>query len=169
MSLAFFNEDQFAALNADIIERKISENVNYVTPVGLGQLKAQVEAQSAAIKILKVDGDDQFNKAKIAELERDLLYYQHRLDSAILVEKPAHASIQTPEIVVFGTKITVEDESGQHHLFEIVGEDEADMKQNKVSYVSPIAKALIGQRAGETVIWARPAGNQTLEIIKITF
>ena len=169
MSLAFFNEDQFAALNADIIERKISEHINYVTPVGLSQLKAQVEAQSAAIKNLKADADDNFNKAKIAELERDLLYYQHRLDSTILVEKPANPSTDTPEIVVFGTKVTVEDESGQPHLFEIVGEDEADMKQNKVSYVSPIAKALIGQKAGETVTWARPAGNQTLEIINITF
>ncbi len=164
MSLAFFNEDQFAALNADVIERKLSEHVNYVTPVGLSQLKQLVETQTAALKHLKSQ-EDTFNKSKIAELERDCQYYQYRLDSAILVEKLEEA----PETVVFGTKVTVEDEGGQPHLFKIVGEDEADMKQNKVSYVSPIAKALIGQRVGETVTWSRPAGNQTLEIIKITF
>ena len=164
MSLAFFNEDQFAALNADVIERKLSEHVNYVTPLGLSQLKQLVEAQTAALKQLKSQ-EDTFNKSKIAELERDCQYYQYRLDSAILVEK----TDVPPETVVFGTKVTVEDESGQPHLFEIVGEDEADMKQSKVSYVSPIAKALIGQKVGETVTWSRPAGNQTLEIIKITF
>ena len=164
MSLAFFNEDQFAALNADVIERKLSEHVNYVTPLGLSQLKQLVEAQTAALKQLKSQ-EDTFNESKIAELERDCQYYQYRLDSAILVEK----TDVPPETVVFGTKVTVEDESGQPHLFEIVGEDEADMKQSKVSYVSPIAKALIGQKVGETVTWSRPAGNQTLEIIKITF
>lgn len=169
MSLAFFNEDQFSALNADIIERRISEHVNYVTPVGLRQLKSQVETQVVTLKSLKANADDDFNKAKITELERDLLYYQHRLDSAILVEKPTDNVTDSPTIAVFGTKVTVEDEDGQPHVFEIVGEDEADMKQNKVSYVSPIARALIGHKVGDNVEWLRPAGNQTLAITDITF
>ena len=168
MSLAFFNEDQFAALNADIIERKISTHINYVTPVGLEQLKAHLENQMNVLKQLRTNTDADFNKAKIAELERDVLYYQNRLVSAIVVEKSTE-NISSLDNVIFGTKVTVEDENGQPHLFEIVGEDEADMKQNKVSYVSPIAQALLGQKVGDSVEWLRPAGNQMLQITHITF
>ena len=50
-----------------------------------------------------------------------------------------------------------------------MGDDEADIKLNKVSWVSPIAKALIGQKVGDVVVWPRPVGNMSLEIIKITY
>jgi transcription elongation GreA/GreB family factor len=63
----------------------------------------------------------------------------------------------------------VEDDEGTQHTYEIVGEDEADIKANKVSWTSPLAKAIIGQKIGESVVWARPAGNTVLEIIKISY
>jgi transcription elongation GreA/GreB family factor len=53
--------------------------------------------------------------------------------------------------------------------FNIVGEDEADIARNKVSWGSPLAKALIGHKIGETVVWKRPAGNTELEITAIRY
>jgi transcription elongation GreA/GreB family factor len=73
------------------------------------------------------------------------------------------------ETILFGATATVEDETGESHVFMIVGDDEADIKLNKVSWGSPIAKALIRQKVGDTVVWSRPAGNITLEIIKISY
>ena len=63
----------------------------------------------------------------------------------------------------------MEDENGDAHTYQIVGEDEADIKLNKVSWTSPLAKALIGQKLGESVMWARPVGNMLVEIIDIQY
>jgi transcription elongation GreA/GreB family factor len=164
MSLAFLNEEQFAAMNADVIERKISPHLNYVTPQGFTQLKLQFSAQDTLLKALKASPEDAFNKTKIAELERDCRYFSARLESAIVL-----APALNTEAVAFGTTVEVQDEAGDTHHFTIVGEDEADMKHHKVSYVSPIAKALIGQKVGDSVVWQRPMGNQNLEIIQITY
>ncbi|HSF71251.1 MAG TPA: GreA/GreB family elongation factor, partial [Methylotenera sp.] len=65
--------------------------------------------------------------------------------------------------------VIVEDENGDIHTYQIVGEDEADIKINKVSWTSPLASALIGQKVGDSVVWARPAGNALLEIIDIKY
>jgi transcription elongation GreA/GreB family factor len=65
--------------------------------------------------------------------------------------------------------VAVEDEEGENRTFTIVGEDEADIAANKVSWVSPLARALIGHKVGDTVVWVRPAGNQMLEITAINY
>ena len=99
-------------------------------------------------------------------VDRDLRYVQARLEQAILVETPNN---ETPFSVVFGTKVTVEDDAGEQHHFKIVGEDEADIALNTVSFASPLAKALIGHKMGDSVRWKRPAGDLNLEIIHITY
>ena len=65
--------------------------------------------------------------------------------------------------------MTVEDEDGNSRTYRIVGEDEADPDQGKVSWVSPLAKALIDARAGDLVLWERPTGAVELEIISISY
>lgn len=70
---------------------------------------------------------------------------------------------------MFGAIVKVEDEAGELLEFHVVGEDEADIAQHKVSYVSPIAKALIGRKVGDSVRWKRPAGILELEIIEINY
>ena len=72
-------------------------------------------------------------------------------------------------MVVFGTTIMAEDEQGQVYNYQIVGEDEADIKANKISWVSPLAKALIGLKVHDSTAWMRPAGALTLNITKIYF
>jgi transcription elongation GreA/GreB family factor len=165
MSRGFVKEDDLELAGTDLPERPISEHPNYVTPTGLAQLEAQVEALSAKHSTLSPQKEDPIISQQLAVIERDLRYFEARLEQAILVE----AGQDDPASVVFGTSVMVEDEEGNQHTFQIVGEDEADVNANKVSYVSPLAKALIGHRAGETVKWMRPAGNVLLDIISITY
>ena len=166
MSRAFVNEERFEqAGGADLLERPISPHPNYVTPTGALELQTLEESLVAQIESLKNSADDTFGKDKIAEIERDLRYVRVRLDSAILVDPKT----QSHETVLFGATVEVEDGEGVRHAFHIVGEDEADANLNKVSWVSPLAKSLIGQKIGDTVTWLRPVGDITLEILDIHY
>lgn len=165
MSRGFVKEDDLEHAGTDLPERPISEHPNYVTPAGLQQLQAQesvLEKERLQLAPLK---DDPVAQQRLAMVERDLRYLQARLESALLVD-PAQ---QSGEQVLFGAKVTVEDENGDRHVFMIVGEDEADIAANKVSWVSPLAKSLLGHKIGDSVTWLRPAGNQTLEITEIDY
>lgn len=167
MSRAFVKENDLEHAGIDIPERPVSELANYVTPNGLRQLQKEadrLENERAALKNSSANQDPQVRQ-KVAVIDRDLRYIAARLGSAILVDNAGHST----EVILFGANVTVEDEDGTEHAFNIVGEDEADIANNKVSYVSPIAKALIGRKVGDTVEWRRPIGNTQLTILKIQF
>lgn len=166
MSRAFVNEERFEQANGkELIERTISEHPNYMTPNGLLDLQTREASLMAELTLVKATTENTFTKDKVAEIERDLRYVRARLDAAILVD----ASQQNHETVLFGATIEVEDDEGNQHKFHIVGEDEANASINKVSWVSPLAKSLLGQKIGDTVIWHRPAGNINLEILDIHY
>jgi transcription elongation factor GreB len=165
MSRGFVKEDDLEHAGTDLPERPLSEHPNYVTPLGLQQLQqqsAQLEQERQELAPLK---DDPIANQRLGTVERDLRYYQARLEQVILVD-PA---TQPGDTVLFGATVSVEDEDGEPHIFTIVGEDEADIAANKVSWVSPLARALIGHKVGESVTWLRPAGNQVLEITNIHY
>ena len=165
MSRAFVNEERFEQAGDDIVERPVSEYPNYVTPTGALELQTLEESLLAQLETLKNATDDTFGKEKIAEIERDLRYVRARLDSAILVDPKT----QSHETVLFGATIEVNDDEGTRHKFHIVGEDEADASINKVSWVSPLAKSLLGHKVGDTVTWQRPVGYISLEILDIHY
>lgn len=165
MSRAFVKENDLEHAGIDVPERPVSAHPNYVTPAGLQQLEMladNLEKERLVLKQLQLT--EPLTRQKIAVIDRDLRYIGARLANAILVVPQLPAN---DIAVVFGAKVTVEDEEGEHHTFTIVGEDEADMTANKVSYVSPIAKALIGRKVGDTVEWQRPMGNMQLTITAI--
>ena len=166
MSRGFVKEDDLELAGTDLPERPISELPNYVTPNGLAQLKEIENTLLDERELLAPKKEDPTAVQRLAMVDRDLRYVQARLEQAILVETPNN---QTPATVVFGTTVTVEDDEGEQHHFKIVGEDEADIALNTVSFASPLAKALIGQKVGDSVRWKRPAGDLNLEIITITY
>jgi len=145
-------------------ERPVSPHPNYVTPLGLAQLRDKYESLLARHAQLKAAGED-FDKPKLTEIERDLRYFSQRLDSAI----PVDVSSEPQDEVHFGATVKAETAEGDVHEFTIVGEDEADVAQGKVSWVSPLARALMGAKAGDVVTWKRPAGDVELEILKIGY
>lgn len=166
MSRAFVNEERIEqAGGEELVDRPISLHPNYVTPTGALELQTLESSLMEELDTLKANAEDTFAKDKVAEIERDLRYVRTRLDSAILVDPKA----QSHETVLFGATVEVEDAQGVRHAFHIVGEDEANATINKVSWVSPLAKSLIGQRIGDTVTWNRPIGDTTLEILDIHY
>jgi len=165
MSRGFVKEDDLEHAGTDLPERPVSQHPNYVTPTGLQQLEDEACALDKARVALVGQKENQTAKQKLAVIDRDLRYLSARLEQAILVE-PAK---QDKSTVLFGATVDVEDEEGDTLQFHIVGEDEADIAQQKVSYVSPIAKALIGRKIGDSVRWKRPAGTVELDIIEINY
>ncbi len=165
VSRGFVKEDDVERAGTDLPERRVSEFPNYVTPFGLAQLQSQAAALELQQQTLLPNKDDPATQQTLAPLKRDLRYLEARLENVILID-PA---TQPKDTVLFGATVHVEDEEGNPHQFIIVGEDEADIALNKVSWVSPIAKALIGHKVGETVSWQRPVGNLNLEILAINY
>jgi transcription elongation GreA/GreB family factor len=165
MSRGFVKEDDLEHAGTDLLERPVSSEPNYVTPAGLKQLQDEVKRLEELRLQLVQKKDDAFAAQQLAEIARDLRYYAARLESATLVDTVNHPQNE----IRFGAIVSVEDEQGESHEFSIVGEDEADIAHNKVSWASPLAKALIGHKVGETVIWRRPAGNTELEITEIRY
>ena len=162
MSRAFVKEPDEGAPAESLPERQISEHPNFVTPAGLRQLETRVgELETRRLELL--DGDDPMDE--LAYVDRDLRYYASRLENAV----PVDMTRQPRRKVAFGAAVTVSQSGGDRRTFAIVGEDEADLKEGKISYVSPLAEALIEARVGRSVLWRRPAGNIELTVEAIDY
>ena len=157
MSVAFTREEDYEASAADLPDRPISPNPNLVTPEGLAQLDAALESARAAYAAAQAEGGVSADRTAMARATRDLRYYSARRASAQLTEAPA------TDKVTFGCTVAFEREDGRIQSFRIVGEDEADPALGSVSYVSPLAQALLGKSVGDE---ARVAG-QEVEITAI--
>ncbi|MEO8628149.1 MAG: GreA/GreB family elongation factor [Betaproteobacteria bacterium] len=164
MSRAFVKGDDSDISGEELPERPISPDPNYVTAQGLAMLRKKYEALLTRHAELKAAAED-FDKPKLSEIERDLRYFSQRLDSANLVD----VGNEPQDEVHFGATVKAQTGEGDVHEFAIVGEDEADVATGKVSWLSPLAKALIGAKHGDTVKWRRPAGDTELEILAIHY
>ena len=148
MSVAFTKEGDSEAAAADLPDRPISPHPNLVTASGLARLELDLAAARAAYATAQ-QGDVAADRTAMARATRDLRYYNARRATAQLVETPADL-----ESVRFGCTVTFEREDGRRQTFRIVGEDEADPSAGSVSYLSPLARALLGKSVGETAVLA---------------
>ena len=151
MSRAFVKESDAAA---ELPERAVSPHRNLVTATGLAQIEAALRRLEAALAEARRGVD----KATIASCQRDLRYWQKRRASAELV--PAAAGSGR---VRFGSTVTIRLGDGTERRLTIVGEDEADPAAGRISYVSPVAAAMIGAEPGDRVA----AGSGDGEILEI--
>ena len=189
MSRAFIKENDLEHAGIDIPERPISSEKNYVTPTGLENLKNTLNELDkerqfliAAEESLAKEGSDidftlgypgkeelSVNNSNINQqkmrIERDIRYISARLKSAILV----NPLTQNKEIVLFSAKVEVLKTDNKKQCFEIVGEDEANIKANKISYLSPLSKLLIGCHINDEIVWNKPSGNEILTITNIYY
>ncbi len=166
MSRAFVKESDDDLVAGELPERPVPAHANYVTPQGLEQLQARVrELQEQHEQLAVIAKDDSEAKRKLREVERDQRYFNAQLERAIVVD-PAG---QPQGEVHFGATVNIIDEDGRQHLFSIVGDDEADVTAGRISWASPLAKAMIGARVGDTVKWHRPAGDSEVEIVEIHY
>ena len=145
MSRAFVKEDERET--EVVAKRPQRQHPYYVTPEGYEQLGQQLAAAQAS-------GD-----ARAAE------QVQERIDAAIVVrpeEQPA-------DVVRFGAAVTVESPDKKRTTYRIVGEDEAEPLKGRISWLSPLAQALLEHRKADRVVWQRPAGNVSLKIVSISY
>ncbi|MCX6372451.1 MAG: GreA/GreB family elongation factor [Actinobacteria bacterium] len=167
MSRAFVKEPDEGAPDEGLPERQISDHPNYVTPAGLRQLEEKLgELEERRLELLAAaEEGDALARDQREYVDRDLRYFARRLETAILVDPRR----QPRRMVKFGAAVTVREPGGAELTFTIVGQDEADLKAGKISYVSPLAEALLDARVGSTVLWRRPAGNRNLTIEAIDY
>jgi transcription elongation GreA/GreB family factor len=158
MSVAFTREEDLEAAAAHVPDRPISPHPNLVTPEGLAELDAALGAARAAYAAAQVAGGVQADRTAMALASRDLRYYSARRASAQVMQPDRAAGI-----VVFGSRVTFDRDDGRRQTFRIVGEDEADAKKGSVSYVSPLARALLGRRVGDV---ATVAGGE-VELVAV--
>jgi len=144
MSRAFVKESD-GAEGQDLPELMVSPHRNLVTPAGLGQIEATVERLQAALSEARAAED----RASIARIQRDLRYWSGRQRTAEVVVPPVAAGT-----VRFGSSVALQKRDGPCIRYQIVGEDEADPANGRISYVSPIARLLIGAAVGDTVTLA---------------
>lgn len=147
----------------DLPELPLSPHPNYVTARGLAQLRARLAEAAQRLDALPRTAADA--RQARAQVERELRWLNARIASAL----PVTATNRGSERVAFGAEVVLADEAGERCTYRIVGEDEADPDAGLISWTSPLAKALIGARVGETVSWPRPAGDLEVEILGIRY
>jgi transcription elongation GreA/GreB family factor len=160
MSRAFVKEGD-GALDP-LPDLPISPHPNHVTPAGLAALQQRLRDTQSRLAALK-SRPDRLDKLPEAAAERDIRYLESRLRSAIPINP---ATLPLTE-VAFGLIVTVADDDGTEHRFQITGEDEADASLGKITPQSPLARALMGAQPGDVVRWHKPNGSADLEILAI--
>ena len=152
---------------------------NYITPEGARKLSeelvrlrtverprtVQEVADAAAQGDRSENAEYIYGKKRLREIDRRLRFLAKRLDTAVLVDPRE----QRGDKVFFGATVDFEDESGVRSTYVIVGEDETDTNAGRISWRSPVGRALLGKRAGEVVLVRRPAGEMEIEILAVRY
>ena len=153
---------------------------NYLTPAGYARLRAEllelldverpkiVEVVSWAAKNgdRSENGDYLYGKKRLREIDRRIRFLTKRLDIAEVADPSAHHG---SEQVFFGATVTYENARGEQRTITIKGIDEADSLAGEVSWVAPIARALLKAREGDEVQLVTPAGVQTIEVVAVRY
>jgi transcription elongation factor GreB len=156
---AFMKDPDDAARPEVLPERPQSPHPNYVTPAGLQRLRGQAAELAARLQEIGPSADPH----ELALLQRDLRWVEGRLKRAI----PVNPDVQALDRVRFGLTVDVRHEDGTFEALTIVGEDEAEPGTGSISWLSPLAEALLDAEPGTEVVWQRPAGRTRLEIMGV--
>jgi len=153
---------------------------NYMTPGGYARLRdelaqlmnverpavVQVVSWAASNGDRSENGDYLYGKKRLREIDRRMRFLTKRLDIAEVVDPAAQPN---RDQVFFGATVTYLDKAGDTHTVTIVGVDEAEPLAGKISWISPVARALIKAREGDTVVLRTPGGVEELDILEVEY
>jgi len=160
LSVAFTKEESAETASETLLpDRPISPHANLVTATGLKALELQLQEARNAYEAAQGVEDVNERRRQSAIPLRDARYFSERIRTAQLVAVPS-----STDKVAFASTVTFRRDDGRVQTYRIVGEDEADPKAGSISYVSPVAKSLMGKHVGDVVVM----GRQELEIIAIS-
>lgn len=153
---------------------------NYITPQGYARLRdelahlmnverpsvVQVVSWAASNGDRSENGDYLYGKKRLREIDRRMRFLTRRLDIAEVVDPAAQPN---RDQVFFGATVLYMDKAGDEHEVTIVGVDEAEPLAGKISWISPVARALLKAREGDTVTLRTPGGVESLEILEVRY
>jgi transcription elongation factor GreB len=153
---------------------------NYITPQGYARLRdelthlmnverpsvVQVVSWAASNGDRSENGDYLYGKKRLREIDRRMRFLTRRLDIAEVVDPAAQPN---RDQVFFGATVLYVDKAGDEHEVTIVGVDEAEPLAGKISWISPVARALIKARDGDTVTLRTPGGVESLDILEVRY
>jgi transcription elongation factor GreB len=182
MSKAFTKE------NDDAPEEDASEDIaalplgskNYMTPAGHANMRAEFDqlwkierpklvetiAWAASNGDRSENGDYIYGKRRLREIDRRLRYLGKRIENVQIVDS---ASREDTDQIFFGATVTIVDDHSQESTYTIVGIDETDLNKNHISWISPMARALMKAREGDTVMLTTPVGRRELQILEVCY
>lgn len=157
----------------------MSDKKNYITPLGFESLRkeyvdllnverpkiVQVVTWAASNGDRSENADYQYGKRRLREIDRRVYFLKNRMEDAEVIDPKTLKS----EKVIFGATVTLENEDGEELVYQIVGEDEIDIENKKLSWRSPLAVAVLGKKVDDEVKLQKPAGIQHLTLVKIEF
>ncbi|RFD19168.1 transcription elongation factor GreB [Komagataeibacter melaceti] len=152
----------------------------YITPAGVAAMRTELNAllRDERPKIVEIvswaagngdrseNGDYQYGKRRLREIDRRIRFLTKRIDNAIIVDPAAQAQ---RDRVFFGATVTYATEADEERTVTILGVDEADMAAGQVSLVSPVARALMRARVGDEVRLMTPRGEEMIEVVAISY
>jgi transcription elongation factor GreB len=179
MSKAFVKESALEEELPEAVPAEPAGAKNYVSPAGYARLKAELKqlveverpevvrtvSWAAANGDRSENGDYIYGKKRLREIDRRVRFLIKRLENAEVVASAGRDAEQ----VYFGATVTVRASTGAERTLTIVGADEVDAGRGRVSWHSPIARALLKARAGDTVTLRTPAGAEQLEILDVQY
>jgi transcription elongation factor GreB len=157
---------------------------NYITPIGHQALKTELlqlldQERPEIVQVVhwaasngdrSENGDYIYGKKRLREIDRRIRFLNQRLENAVVVNNSDRiANGGDPEQVFFGATVQYSDSEDTETTIRIVGVDEVDLERGYVSWVSPIAKALIKAKVGDTVKIQTPAGPKEIDIVAVNY
>ena len=156
---------------------------NYITPAGHQRLKDEFQyllnkerpAVTSAVSWAAKNGDRsenadyQYGKKRLREIDKRLRFLTKRLDNAEVVDPAAPRDEEIAERVFFGATVSYVNARGEEKTVTIVGIDELDMKRGYITWISPLARALMKARIGDAVVLRAPGGTEELEIVDVRY
>ena len=153
---------------------------NYITPLGHARLKSELEelVKRERPKVVEIvawaasngdrseNGDYIYGKRRLREIDRRIRFLTKRLDIAEVVDPLRQGD---NDQIFFGARVTVSDESGVENTYTIVGVDEADVARGRISWISPLARALIKSREGDSIRFQSPLGVREIDIVEVIY
>jgi transcription elongation factor GreB len=157
----------------------MDQSKNYITPSGIEKLKMEYRElmHGERPKVVEVvtwaagngdrseNADYQYGKKRLREIDKRVRFLIQRIDKAEVIDPKTVKSVA----VVFGATVTIMNEDEQKLTYQIVGEDEFEIKLNKISWKSPIARALLGKKVGDEVVIHKPNGEEHVTIEEIQY
>ncbi len=182
MSKAFTKESDAPDLDDGAEDEEIALPAgfkNYMTPAGAEKLRSELKnlLNTERPEVVKVvswaasngdrseNGDYLYGKKKLREIDRRIRFLSKRLDAAEVVDTESKDTDQ----VLFGAWVKISDEEGKKRVYRIVGMDETNPGLGYISWMSPMAKALLQARVGDAVTVRTPKGEEELEILEVWY